>query len=698
MFDPRKLSIRGILSLLLGAMGVLLIGLTANSMWEAIGQNQQATRVVAFANTSRSMFSMLIPTRNERGVGASLLLSEALSESGTGVMRQYRTASQTYYKTSIQQLDDLNQPYLAPLVARLRSADEAVEAMRPKVDVALGQARAARDPAVVRDFPVQVQALLDATLAVSDRLESALQLDDAVVDHFLAVKRAAWIARLNLGMMVGSTQAAVAAGKPLSPAEVLAWYQGQARAATAWALVTEAAARPDAPQVLVDAVRVADANFTGQTATDRKAVFDKLAAGEKVSATFAELQRDDTAALNLIVTVSDVALAQMVAQADSQAIVAKQALAINGGVLLVALCLIVGGFIIVLRRITGPIQQMTDAMRRLADRDMTTLIPGVTRTDEIGGMAAAVQVFKDNMIRADALAEEQTADRVLREQRAAKLETLVHGFEQSVGVTIGHLETGATELEKTAQSLTGTAAQTDQQATTVAAAAEEASTGVQTVAAAAEELSASIAEISRQVAQSAKITGRAVDDTQRTDGIVRSLAEAAEKIGHVVGLIANIAGQTNLLALNATIEAARAGDAGKGFAVVASEVKSLATQTARATEEIGSQISQIQAATKEAVQAIQGITLTVEEVSTIATSIAAAVEEQGAATAEIARNVQQTAQAAQDVTVNITGVSRASGETGDAAALLLGAAGDLSIRANQLSAEINSFLSGVRVA
>jgi methyl-accepting chemotaxis protein len=200
------------------------------------------------------------------------------------------------------------------------------------------------------------------------------------------------------------------------------------------------------------------------------------------------------------------------------------------------------------------------------------------------------------------------------------------------------------------------------------------------------------------VARSAKITDRAVEDTQRTDVIVRALAEAAEKIGHVMGLISDIAGQTNLLALNATIEAARAGDAGKGFAVVASEVKSLATQTSKATEEIGVQIGQIQAATKEAVEAIHGITVTIEEVSTIAANIAASVEEQGAATAEIARNVQQTAKATQDVTVNISGVSRASTEAGAAAGQVLSAAGDLSKQAEVLSAEVISFLSDVRAA
>ena len=371
-------------------------------------------------------------------------------------------------------------------------------------------------------------------------------------------------------------------------------------------------------------------------------------------------------------------------------------LIIGAIVLAAALCVLIG--LAMVMGVSRPIAMMTEAMRKLAGRDLAAVIPGVGRGDEIGGMAAAVQVFKDSMIEGDRLAAEQDREHVVKEERAQKMAQLVRNFEKSAEEMVGRLASGATELEATAKSMTSTAAQTDQQAVTVAAAAEEASTGVQTVAAAAEELSASIAEIGRQVAQSSRIADGAVTDAQRTDTTVRALAEAAEKIGHVVGLIANIAGQTNLLALNATIEAARAGDAGKGFAVVASEVKSLATQTARATEEIGVQVGQIQSATKEAVSAISGIATTIEEVSKIATAIAAAVEEQGAATAEIARNVQQTAQAAQDVTVNINGVSRASSATGAAAEQVLSAAGDISRQSETLSAEVTGFLGQVRAA
>jgi methyl-accepting chemotaxis protein len=364
---------------------------------------------------------------------------------------------------------------------------------------------------------------------------------------------------------------------------------------------------------------------------------------------------------------------------------------------LAALVAILAGTFLV-RSIAVPVKSMTEAMRRLAARDLTVEIPARDRSDEIGQMAGAVQMFRDGMITADRLAGEQASEHAAKEQRATRLDRAVAAFEVTARDMVGLLSSGATELEATARAMTGSADRTNQQASAVAAAAEHAGTGVQTVAAATEELTASINEISRQVAQSAKMAALAVKDAQRTNTIVSALSEGADKIGNVVGLITDIAGQTNLLALNATIEAARAGDAGKGFAVVASEVKSLASQTGRATEEIGAQITQIQAATKEAVAAIRGIATSIEEVSEIATSIASAVEEQGAATADIARNIQQTATAAQDVTVNIGGVGQSANDSSAAASQVLSAAGELSKQAERLSSEVNTFVSDVRAA
>ena len=349
--------------------------------------------------------------------------------------------------------------------------------------------------------------------------------------------------------------------------------------------------------------------------------------------------------------------------------------------------------------IAKPVRASADNMRRLAAGDLLVDVEGADRKDEVGILAGAMQAFKEALVDKQRLeAQQVTQKNEADTQRKTLLQSVASDLETRVGSLAKSLTENSGVMQATADAMSVTATQTNSQASAVAAAAEEASSGVQTVAAAAEELAASIGEISRQVAQSARMTERAVADARRTDTVVRALADGAEKIGQVVELINRIASQTNLLALNATIEAARAGDAGKGFAVVASEVKSLALQTGKATEEIGAQISQIQSATNEAVTAIRGITSTIEEVSAIATTIASAVEEQGAATGEIARNVQQTAASTQMVTSNITGVSQAANDTGVAASQVLSSAGELSRQAEQLGNEVRELSKRVRSA
>lgn len=351
------------------------------------------------------------------------------------------------------------------------------------------------------------------------------------------------------------------------------------------------------------------------------------------------------------------------------------------------------------RTISKPIAAMNGAMVSLAEGKLETEVPYTQRRDEIGDMASAVQVFKDNALEVKRLEEQQAKAAARSEAEAREMrERMAQDFEAAIGGIVDTVASAATEMLSAAQTLSSTAEETSSRSATVASAAEEASTNVQAVSGAAEELSSAIAEINRQVSDSQEISQTAVRNVEVTNQRVGELTTAADKIGQVIALITDIAEQTNLLALNATIEAARAGEAGKGFAVVAAEVKELASQTARATEDIGHQIKGIQGATLETVTAIDSIGETIGQIRAVSTAISASVEQQGAATHEIARNIEQVSMGMHDVTSNITGVSSAASETGQSSGQLVEAANELSRQSEMLRTEVTNFLRQVRAA
>ncbi len=357
------------------------------------------------------------------------------------------------------------------------------------------------------------------------------------------------------------------------------------------------------------------------------------------------------------------------------------------------------GFAVGQYGIARPIRAVVELLQQLAAGKYDIGISGTERGDEVGDVAKTAVVFKENgLARIRMEREQKEAEVRAAAQRRTDMLQLADGFERAVGEIVETVSSASTELEASASTLTSTAERSQKLTTVVASASEEASTNVQSVASATEELSSSVNEISRQVQESARMASEAVGQARHTNDRVGELSKAAARIGDVVELINTIAGQTNLLALNATIEAARAGEAGRGFAVVASEVKALAEQTAKATGEIGQQISSIQAATQESVGAIREISGTIERLSEISSTIAAAVEEQGAATQEISRNVQQAAQGTQQVSANITDVQRGAGETGSASTQVLSAAQSLSTDSNRLKLEVGKFLNSVRAA
>jgi len=578
-------------------------------------------------------------------------------------------------------IDGINAKYTALRESMDKALDGPVEARKDSVKKIIA------DNAVLNRA---VTVLLDGQVRRMARLDG-----DAYRQTMNAT--VAWTLRDVGGYNASLHKSAIGAKRTGTDAEKAELYLAQGRTDQLLLQLQELKNSPATPANLVPALNALDQEFVKNLGQELKYAKDGAVSGkfEHDVDTFYEIsQRGLNAAIGVRDAFYDNAAQLLDAAYASARLSFLIALA---GLLAVALAS-AGLVMMVRRRVCQPIVDLTATMSRLAGGDVTGEISGAGRDDEIGAMAAAVRVFKDNMIKADRLAAEKEAENDIKMRRARMLDDLTRAFETKVGELVGGLSSASSAMENTAQSMTSTATATNRQAAVVAAASEQTSTNVQTVATATEELTSSIAEIGRQVAQSTEVAARAVENARRTGETARSLADGAQKIGDVVTLIQSIAAQTNLLALNATIEAARGGDAGRGFAVVASEVKSLAGQTAKATTEISEQIAAIQTASDETVNAIKNVVDVITEIDQIGTAIASAIEEQGSATKEISRSVQDAARGTQEVNSNISGVQRAADDTGAAANQVLGAAAQLSAQSRDLAGQVTSFLSEVRAA
>jgi methyl-accepting chemotaxis protein len=682
------------LFVLFGLAGFLLSGQSVYSAIGAFNQERQAVSSGALASAFRDLFTALQAVRQERGPTKVALMAEtAASPEFTGSLPPLRARSQAALDAFLDACSRIACGSDGQLAA-LRTAMQQVTSVRGDVDAALPLPFAARRAGIAGQWNDRSTGLVVALDGVSQTLSDKIRVLDPVVAELIAIKEASYVVRDVAGLDRNEILAARAMTTEYRVR--VADLRGQIDAG--WRLLHNVIGRPGVPAPVLSAVAAANDGYFGSYAKLRGAVEKALSDGGQPSVSTPDLVRASNAALDLLVAIPVAALDAVVAHVEAQDLAAETTLLLQIALLAVSICVAVLGFAVAWLRVARPLGMVSAAVDRVAAGDLATNIPFHDRGDEIGSLAHSLERFRQDALSKRGLEAEQETERQAKEQRAHRLDDLAHGFEQQVADLLSSLSSKAAELGATALSLTTAAGQSSHQTSTVAAASAQTLANVQTVAAATEQLSASCNEIGRQMNQSAAIVQKAEQEARRTNATVGKLTDGVQRIGEVVDLISNIAGQTNLLALNATIEAARAGEAGKGFAVVASEVKTLATRTARATEEIAAQIAGIQGSTSEAVAAIQGIAATIEQISRISVAILEATGQQTAATIEIAHNVHEAARGTQDVAGSVAEASRASTAVGDAASRVLGAAGSLEAQSVQLRRQVDGFLAAVKAA
>jgi methyl-accepting chemotaxis protein len=680
----------------MAAVVVLVLAMGAWSSWQRLGT---ATRILAVADASAHAFKAMHNLRTDRSSTVRTLNADGLIQPDMEkYISQLRETEMPAARAAAELLAGIDFAEKSTLYPELQRIIAAMTDLQKESWDAFHKPKASRREQLPKDYMRDATALLETLDKISARIFAAVKNTDPVNDQLMEMKQLAWMVRNSGGEGSLLVSNGLVAGR--LPAEArLKYVRHIGGSEIAWAALEDLAYGAQLSSKLMDTIAAAKKSYFDPAYTaKRDQLLDMLIAGEKVDMTPNQWSPYTVGRLSSLLSVAEGALDAAREHGAAQRSSALRDLILESVVLLIAIALAIGSILVVTRRIMGPLQVIQTAMVQVAGGDLNAEVRFTDRQDEIGALAGALGTFKQNAVEKARIEDEQRARHAQAEQRQLAIEGHVKSFEGQMRDALSALGQASSDMRTTSDGMSATAERTNGQVKSVASASDEASSNVQTVAAASEELSASIAEISRQVSHAATIAGRAVDETKQTDGTVQGLAEAATRIGEVVKMINDIAGQTNLLALNATIEAARAGEAGKGFAVVASEVKSLANQTAKATEDISAQINAIQNVTKDAVEAIKRIGGTIGEVSSVATSIASAVEEQGAATQEITRNTQQAAQRTKDVSGHIEGVTSGANATGKAAEGVKTAAEALGRQGEQLRGQVDEFLAKIRAA
>ncbi|WP_291687727.1 HAMP domain-containing methyl-accepting chemotaxis protein [Bradyrhizobium sp.] len=695
----KRISVTALLTSIVLFMATCIVAMLAVTAWQSFDRLKAAGRISVIAGLSRDAFVAMHRLRTDRSTTNRTLNGDAvLDPELEKIIREFRDSELPALRGVLEVLPSVDFPEQPAQLSELSRLTQTMFALDKESWEAFRKPKAERRPGLAKEYMDVTGALSDALDRMSANLAAAVKHSDAVIDQWLELKQAAWLLRLTTGEASLLVSNGVG-GAPLPPNARLSYTQYVGGAKAAWAAVELAASGTKLPPALADALKAAkQANFDPEYTTLRDRLFDQVANGQKPEMNVLKWSPLTVERMGTAVTIAERALDAAKDHARAQEAEARRDLIVQSGLLVGALALAFAIIVGMRRRVITPLKAIGEAMHRVAGGDLSIAVPFADRHDEIGALAGALESFKQAAIEKERIEEAQRVQDSRTASRQQTVEAHIGRFESKVRDTLATLRSASEKMRSTSEGMSSVSAETNAQVRQASAASAAASSHVQSVAAASEQLSVSIADISRQVSHAASIAGRAVEQTRQTDGTVQGLAATASRIGEVVELINSIAGQTNLLALNATIEAARAGEAGKGFAVVASEVKSLATQTAKATEEISQQISAVQNVASEAVEAIKGIGGIIGEVSQVATAIAAAVEEQGAATQEITRSTQQAAHGTQQAADNLTGVTKGAAASGAAAADVKSAAEVLAVQTRELSEQVDGFLNDIRAA
>ncbi len=694
-----RLSANALLKAVIAAMAVVVVAILATNAWDSWRGLGNAGKILAVAELSGHTFKAMNSLRTDRAATVrNLNGADPIASDVQSYLRGFREVEAPALRAAVTLARTVEFKDQDALRAELERAVNTLTQLMGESWEAMQKPKAARRPEMAKEYEAVTTKLLETLDKVSANVFTAIKNNDAFVDQMMEVKQLAWLVRQAGGEASIVVSGGLAGGHVAADAREV--YAGWIRASEQlWNALEDVAAGASLPARLATTIVAAkksyfDADFTAK----RQRLVEALIKGEKPELTASQYSPLSAEKREGLLAVADQALD--VAKEHGQELYAAAQRQLIGQVVLflLALALAFGSMSAVNRRVINPLKTIAEAMLKLAGGDLSADAPFTGRRDEVGQLASALGTFKENAIEKARIEDEQRRRHQEAAERQRAVEAAIAGFEGQVKNALDSLGQASSEMLTTSDGLSKTSAETTEQVKEAATASDDASSNVETVAAASEELSASIGEISRQVTHAATIAGRAVEETKATDSTVQGLAETAGRIGEVVRLISDIASQTNLLALNATIEAARAGEAGKGFAVVASEVKSLANQTAKATEEISVQVAAVQTVTKEAVEAIKRIGGTIDEVSKVATSIASAVEEQGAATQEITRNTQEAARRTKDVSEGVAGVSSGAEATGKAAGGVKSAAEILGNQAERLRGQVTDFLGKIRAA